>query len=141
MLTPRVVLDTNVLVAALRSEAGASFQIVSAIGQGLFDFVLSVPLVLEYEHALLDNRPPGVAGSDVDALLDYVCAVGQQQPIFYLWRPGLRDPKDDLVLEVAVAGECEAIVTHNQRHFGGVERFGVTALTPSAFWGQIGGSR
>jgi putative PIN family toxin of toxin-antitoxin system len=134
-------LDTNVLVAALRSKTGASFQIVSAIGQGLFDFVLSVPLVLEYEHALLDHRPPGVTVEDVAALLDYVCATGQEQQIFYLWRPGPRDPKDDLVLEVAVAGQCDAIVTHNQRHFGDIRQFGMTALTPAAFWRQIGGAK
>lgn len=138
---PLVVLDTNVLVAALRSRRGASFRIVSAIGQGVFDFVLSVPLVLEYEQALLEARPPGVTRSDIAALLDYVCSAGRHQEIFYLWRPALRDPKDDLVLEVAVAGRCSAIVTHNRRDFENAKRFHVVVLSPSEFWGRIGGPK
>jgi putative PIN family toxin of toxin-antitoxin system len=132
-----VVIDTNVLVAALRSRRGASFRIVSNIGQGLFEFVVSVPLVLEYEQALLHRRPPGVTVGDVEALVDYVCSAGRHQEIFYLWRPFLRDPKDDLVLEVAVAASCDAIITHNLRDFVGAEQFGFRVMSPAEFVGQI----
>lgn len=138
---PPVVLDTNVLVAALRSRRGASFRIVSNIGRRFFEFVLSVPLVLEYEQALLQNRPSGVTATDIEALLDFVCSVGQLQEIFYLWRPLLRDPKNDLVLEVAVAGQCEGIVTHNRRDFAGAERFGIQVLSPSEFVDRIGAAK
>ena len=130
-------IDTNVLVAALRSRRGASFRIVSNIGQGLFGFVVSVPLVLEYEQALLQSRPPGVTAGDVEALVDYVCSAGRHQEIFYLWRPFLRDPQDDLVLEVAVAGSCDAIITHNLRDFVGAEQFGLRVMSPAEFLGQI----
>ncbi|MGH8677019.1 MAG: putative toxin-antitoxin system toxin component, PIN family [Burkholderiales bacterium] len=137
MAVPLVVLDTNVLVAALRSRRGASFQLVWRIGQGFFEFALSVPLVLEYEQALLQRRPRGVTVADVAALLDYVCAQGRHQEVFYLWRPLLRDPKDDMVLEVAVAASCEQIVTHNRRDFAGAEQFGVLVASPAGFLGQI----
>jgi putative PIN family toxin of toxin-antitoxin system len=135
---PRVVLDTNVLVAALRSRRGASFRVVSEIGRDRFEFVLSVPLVLEYEQALMNARPREVSPMDIQAFLDYLCSEARLQEIFYLWRPHLRHPKDDLVLEVAVAGRCEAIVTHNRRHFEGAARFGIMVLTPAEFLARLG---
>lgn len=137
MSLPLIVLDTNVLVAALRSRRGASFQIVWSIGLGHFEFALSVPLVLEYEQALLHKRPRGMTTADVETLLDYVCAEGRHQEVFYLWRPLLRDPKDDMVLEVAVAAGCEQIVTHNGRDFAEAEQFGVPVASPAEFLGQI----
>lgn len=135
---PSVVLDTNVLVAALRSRRGASFQVVSEIGRDRFEFVLSVPLLLEYEQALLSARPPGVNAQDVQVFLDYLCLEARLQEIFYLWRPHLRDPKYDLVLEAAVAGGCEAVVTHNRRHFEGAAKFGISVLSPAEFAGRLG---
>jgi putative PIN family toxin of toxin-antitoxin system len=128
----RVVLDTNVLVSVLRSSRGASHQLLRRLGTDAFEHVISVALVLEYEDAL--TRPgSGLALSrpNIEAVLDYLCASGRQQPIHYLWRPALPDPKDDLVLEVAVNGECDAIVTFNTRNFQGAERFGVAVLTPA----------
>ena len=133
-----MVLDTNVLVAAMRSRRGASFRVLSEIGRDRFEFVLSVPLVLEYEQALLSARPPGVTPMDVQALLDYLCSEAQLQEVFYLWRPHLTDPKDDLVLEAAVAGACKAIVTHNWRHFEGARKFGLKILSPARFLGRLG---
>ncbi len=133
-----MVLDTNVLVAALRSRRGASFRVVSEIGRDRFEFVLSVPLVLEYEQALIKTRPPGVNQMDIQAFLDYLCSEARLQEIFYLWRPCLDDPKDDLVLEAAVAGACQAIVTHNRRHFQGAARFGITVLSPAEFLARLG---
>jgi predicted nucleic acid-binding protein len=127
------VLDTNVVVAALRSRRGASFRVLSEIGRGRFEFVLSVPLLVEYEDALARARPPEIGLGDISAFLDYLCSEAHLQKIFFLWRPHLPDPKDDMVLEAAVAGNCEAIVTHNRRHFEGVATFGVKILTPFEF--------
>lgn len=119
-----VVLDTNVLVAALRSRKGASFQVLSRVGTGVFDIAVSVPLVLEYEDALLRHAAEArLSATDVRDFLDYLCSVARQQDIFFLWRPLLRDPADDLVAEVAVAAGCHAVVTHTRRDFVGVERF------------------
>ncbi len=136
----RVVLDTNVLVAALRSDQGASFQLLSLVGvTDKFQICLSVPLVLEYEDVLgRDGMVPNVSAGDVQDLIDYLCSVASPHGVFFLWRPMLRDPKDEMVLELAVSGGCEAIVTFNSRDFAGAERFGIQILSPGEFLRQIG---
>ncbi|MCB0081451.1 MAG: putative toxin-antitoxin system toxin component, PIN family [Caldilineaceae bacterium] len=135
----QIVLDTNVLVAGLRSPHGASYQVLRLIGRGYFALNLSVPLVLEYESILkqqIEVLPIGVA--DVDALIDYICRVSISHSIYYLWRPSLRDPKDEMVLEVAVTAGCDAIVTFNQRDFRGSDQYGIRILKPAALLQEIG---
>ena len=127
-------MDTNVLISALRSRNGASFQVLSRVGQGEFDIVLSVPLIIEYDDvAKRQSRALGLRHADIDAVLDYMCHVGELRGIFFLWRPFLKDPLDDMVLEVAFEGDCDFIVTHNVRNFDGIEKFGLSALRPGAF--------
>ncbi len=136
---PRIVVDTSVLVAGLRSRRGAVFRLLRAIGKTRFEIALSVPLVLEYEDVLLRQADDmGLSAADIDALLDYFCRVAHLQRIFFLWRPLLPDPKDDLVLEVAVAAECEAVITYNLRDFAGAERLGIQILEPGPFLRNIG---
>ncbi|HWN42867.1 MAG TPA: putative toxin-antitoxin system toxin component, PIN family [Thermoanaerobaculia bacterium] len=130
----RVVLDTNVVVAALRSRQGASFKLLSLFEEERFEVALSVPLLLEYEDVLTRQIHAGLYEQrDIDDFLDYFCQAAHRQSIFFLWRPCLRDPKDDMVLELAVAAGCEAIVTHNQRDFAGAERLGVRIDAPRDF--------
>ena len=137
-----VVLDTSVLVAGVRSRGGASFQLLSRIGTGAFDIAVSVPLVLEYEDALIRHLPAtALSKGDVLDLIDYICSVAIRHEVFYLWRPNLRDPNDDLILELAVAANCDAIVTHNVRDFADVRRFGLRLLTSGAFLRELGGSK
>ncbi len=139
MRPPSVVLDTNVLVAATRSRLGASFRVLEQIGGGRFEIVLSVKMVLEYEEVLHRHRvASSLETADVQDLLDYLCKVGRHQAVFYLWRPCLNDPDDDHVLEVAVAGGCDGIVTFNRRDFAGAERFGLWIETPKDFLKRIG---
>jgi putative PIN family toxin of toxin-antitoxin system len=136
---PRVVVDTNVVVAGLRSRRGASFHLLAEVGKGRFEIALSVPLVLEYEDALLRHSEVTTLGpAEVDAVLDYFCKVAHLQRIFYLWRPVLPDPKDDLVLELAVAARCQSIITYNLRDFVGAEEFGVSVLEPGPFLSGLG---
>jgi putative PIN family toxin of toxin-antitoxin system len=125
----KVVLDTNVIVAALRSRRGAAFQVLLALRERRFEFVLSVPLFLEYEDVLKRPGMVPLSSHAIDRLLGLLAARGLAQDIFFLWRPFLRDPKDDMVLEVAVAAGCQAIVTFNGRDFVGVEQFGLEVLT------------
>lgn len=134
-----VVLDTNVLVAGLRSRRGAAARLLSLVGTDRFGINLSVPVVLEYEAVLL--RPelhipisPGAIGD----VLDYHCSVARHHEIFFLWRPQLKDPGDDMLLELAVKAACRYIITYNERDFAGCERFGVEAITPGAFLRHIG---
>lgn len=137
-----IVFDTSVLVAAWRSRRCASFALVSQLGTGKFEVAVSVPLVLEYESALLRNLAPSkLTPRDVRIFLDFICSVAQRQDIFFLWRPMLRDPNDDMVAEVAVAAGCDAIITHNVRDFAGVERFKIAIQTPREFIETLGKQR
>jgi len=140
---PRVVLDTNILVAGLRSRRGASFRLLSLLGNSeqAYGIVLSVPLVLEYEDALYRHqRASGLTRQAIGDFLDYLCAIGEHQEIFYLWRPTLRDPKDDMVLEVAVSAAADAIVTHNIKDFEAAETFEAAVLRPQDFLASLGGA-
>ncbi len=111
----------------------------SLVGTGQFDLHLSVPLVFEYEDVLLRELPHlQVTKEAVEALIDFHCAVATHHPIFFLWRPFLRDPKDDMILELAVKAGCEFIVTYNARDFAGVEQFGIRVIDPGAFLQHIG---
>lgn len=130
----RVVLDTNVVVSALRSRRGSSATLLVQAGTGRFEHCLSVALLFEYESALKDPESgPTLSHVMIDDVLDYLAATGHLQDVFFLWRPTLPDPSDDHVLEVAVAGGCEAIVTYNRRDFRSAERFGVRIVTPPEF--------
>lgn len=135
----RVVVDTNVWVAALRSKRGASFRLLSLVGDARWQLSLSVPLLLEYEDVL--KRPEvGVPLStdEVDDVLNYLCSQASLREIFYLWRPVLTDPKDDFVLELAVESNCEFIVTFNLRDFAPSRQFGIEAITPREFLNEFG---
>ena len=138
MRRPLVVLDTNVVVSALRSQRGAAFQVLAAVGGESFDIAISVPMVLEYEEALLAQRAAGITELDIRTALDYLCEVGREQEVFFLWRPTLRDPDDDMVLELAVAAGCVAVVTHNVRDFRGTDRFGIEVWTPADLLRKVG---
>lgn len=134
-----VVLDTNVLYSGLRSRRGASFQVLSLLGEDAFSVHVSVPLVLEYEEVLMRRRGDlGLTANDVTDVIDYVCSVAGLHEIHFLWRPRLRDPDDEMVLELAVTAGCDAIVTFNKRDFPGVETFGLTLLTPHELLETIG---
>ena len=138
-MVPRVVLDTNVLVSALRSRKGASSKVVNLIGKKLLQLSVSVPLVLEYEStAKRIGKLVGLRYSDIDDILDYICKVAEHRDIYYLWRPLLKDPKDDMVLEVAVESESDFIVTHKIRDFAQIEQFGLEAITPRQLLEKIG---
>jgi predicted nucleic acid-binding protein len=125
-----LVLDTKVLVGATRSSEGASFLVLEELARELrLRICVSVPLVLEHGTAL--KRTPELGPGAAERLVDYLCDVEDKREIYFLWRPFLRDPKDEMALEVAVEAGAEAIVTHNVRDFDGVEdRFGIRVLRP-----------
>ncbi len=140
MSVPRVVIDTNVIVSALRSQRGASALLLSMLGRGLFEMHISVPLALEYEDVLLRKRDElGLSTDDVVGLVDSLCAVAHRHDrIYFKWRPMLPDERDEHILDLAVKAQCEAIITFNVRDFSGVERFGIRAIDPQAFLREIG---
>jgi putative PIN family toxin of toxin-antitoxin system len=136
---PHIVIDTNVMVAGLRSRRGSAFRLLTLVGMGQFDIHLSVPLVLEYEEVLLRELPHlQVPRTVVEDVLDFHCTVATRHQIFFLWRPYLPDPSDDMLLELAVVARCDFIVTYNLRDFVGVERFALRAIEPGTFLRHIG---
>ena len=137
----RWVLDTDVMVAAIRSDVGASRRLLVAALQRRVGLLVSVPLVIEYEAVL--TRPEhlqasGLTAADVNAVLDAVVAIAEPVRLAFLWRPALRDPDDDMVLEAAVNGAADAVVTFNRRDFvRGAKAFGLAVLTPGDALGRM----
>ena len=132
------ILDTNVLYAGLYSSEGASYKVLRAIERGQIQIILSTPLLFEYE-AILNRKKTELelSGQQIEAILDNLCRLSLHQKIYYLWRPFLQDPKDDHVLEVAVASRTNIIVTHNTKDFKGTNKFGIRTLTPKHLLKEI----
>ena len=133
----RIVLDTDVVVAGLRSRRGASRAWLRAALRKEIDVVLSVPLVLQYEEVLL--RPETLAAIDgtpkrIGQFLDLLCAAGRPVEISFLWRPTLRDPDDEMVLEAAIHGRVDQLLTFNLRDFVAGKRLGVAIEWPGPAW-------
>jgi putative PIN family toxin of toxin-antitoxin system len=135
----QVVIDTSVIVSAVRSNEGASYRLLTLLGDARFQFNLSAPLVFEYEGATR-RIPPEFRANEaaIDELIDSICALGNHRTIYFLWRPTLPDPSDDFVLELAVESQSDCIITHNRRHFKGAETFGIEIVTPREFLRLIG---
>jgi putative PIN family toxin of toxin-antitoxin system len=126
-----LVLDTNVLIAGLRSKRGASYLLLRLSAENRFRLNISVALALEYEDVL---KRPGLLAEltepEIDAFLDYLLALSNLTPSVPRLRPSLRDPDDERILELAV--QCGAtIVTHNKRDFEGARQFGILVRGPA----------
>ncbi len=133
----RVVVDTSVVYAGLYSRRGASNAVLAECLSGGLTAVVSVPLAAEYEDILHRDelvRRTGLSRADLDDFLDGFLAASNLVEVYFMWRPNLRDENDNLVLEAAVAGNAEVIVTHNLRDFEeGELRFdAIRVLTPGA---------
>ena len=131
MASINVILDTNVLYAGLYSSYGASYQVLNALEQGRIQIVLSTTLVFEYEEVLKrDQETLSLTDKEIGVLLDDLCRRSNHQVVYFHWRPCLSDPKDDHILELAVASSTSTIVTHNVRDFKRTTEFGIRAITP-----------
>lgn len=132
----QIVIDASILVAASRSNSGASFEILRlfAAGDSKWAWNISTPLLLEYEAVLKrEQHRQGRATTVVDQLLNDIAARANRHAVFYLIRPYLADPDDEFILELAVASGSQYIVTHNLGDFRDAERFGLRVLTPAEF--------
>jgi putative PIN family toxin of toxin-antitoxin system len=131
----RIVLDTDVMVAAIRSREGASQQVLRTALVGRCTLLVSVPLIIEYEAVM--TRPEHLSAShlstkDIEDLLDAVAFVADPIRLAFLWRPQLRDPEDDIVLETAANGRADLLATFNKRDFGNrAAGFGIRVVSPA----------
>ena len=134
----QIILDTNIIFSGLYSTLGASFQVLRAVTAGKIQPVLSVSLLFEYEDVLKRNsRKLGFTHRDIDVFLDNMCKLSSFQTIHYLWRPFLPNPKDDHVLELAVASQVKKIATFNVKDFQNIDKFGVKIISPKRLLEEI----
>ncbi len=135
----RVVIDTNVLIAAMRSRRGAAFKLITLLGDPRWQPVVSVALVFEYEEiAKREAAKLGIPEWVIESILDMFCRVGSRHTIRFRIRPSLPDPDDEFLLELAAASQADFLVTYNLHDFRGSEDYGIRAVTPGEFLRTIG---
>jgi putative PIN family toxin of toxin-antitoxin system len=134
-------MDTDTVVAAMRSPGGASAAIIRAVRRKQATLLLSVPLAMEYEAVCRRSEhreASGLSDRQIEIFLDAIIAMGEPVPTHFLWRPQLRDPNDEMVLEAAVNGRAHALVTFNVRDYGtAATQFGLELLLPREAIGRI----
>lgn len=130
----RAVIDTSVLIAAARSSRGASSLLIEWLEDGVFEAVISAPLAFEYEEVLRrEVQDVFLTGTEVTEVVDFMCSASFHISPKASLRPCLSDPDDEFLVDLAVAGLVDFIVTHNVRDFAGAAVYGVKAITPGRF--------
>jgi len=135
----QIILDTNILVAAFRSQRGAANLLLDRLNDSRWQINLSTPLLLEYEDVL--KRPEMakfISDSDVDSFLNGLCSIAKCHDIYYLWRLLAKDPNDSFILELAVRVNADFIITYNSKDFPAANDFGVKLTTPKEFLAFVG---
>lgn len=136
----RVVIDTNVFITSLKSRRGASFKLLFDTDRDRFTQIISATLMFEYDSvAKRKEMNLTITHKDIDIIIDKICQLCEHSKVFFLWRPFLKDPRDDLILELAIESNSNYIVTFNTKDFKGIEEFGIQVITPIAFLEKIGG--
>jgi len=135
----RVILDTNVILAAMRSQTGASHRLLLTIGHPRWQSVITPALMYEYEDvARRPGAAPGLSPQDITNVLNLLYRESHRQFVWYSWRPLSSDPGDDAMLEAAIAGGCDYVVSFNERHLRAARDFGIGILKPAALLKLIG---
>jgi putative PIN family toxin of toxin-antitoxin system len=135
----QIVIDTNVLIAGLRSKRGASYKLLSILNSKRWQVNVSIALVFEYEEILKREREQlGLSLEDVDDIIEGICAIAVHRMIFYMWRPVARDADDDFLIDLAVEAQADFIITYNVRDLQAAEIFGIKVVSPKQFLQTIG---
>lgn len=139
MRTIQIIVDTNILIAALRSKRGAANLLLERLHDPRWQVNVSTPLLLEYEDVL--KRPEMrefISSEDVDHFLDALCLISECHDIFFLWRLLTDDPDDAFLFELAVRINADFLITYNPRDFMNLPDFGVKLVTPKEFLQIVG---
>ena len=137
---PKLVIDSNILVAALRNRNGPYFALMQLVRQDRITMCCTPALFLEYEDVLKRTdqlRASALLAEDIDAILNELAGLISPVTTHYQWRPQLRDPADEMVLEAAANAQAQAIVTYNLRDFGPAKLFGIPVLNPEQTFRQF----
>lgn len=135
----QIVIDTNVLVSGLRSSQGASYKLLSILNDRRWQVNVSTALMYEYEEILKDaSKGLGLTLQDVDLAIAAICNIANFHPIFFLWRPMLKDADDEFLVDLAFKAQADFIITYNQKDLQAVEKFGIQVVTPKQFLQIVG---
>lgn len=135
----KIVIDTNVFISALKSRRGASFKLLFETSKDKYESNISPALIFEYESIAKQNlNNLKIDEEHINAILDMICKTAKKCELFFLWRPQLKDPKDDHLLELAIESQSDYIITYNKKDFKGIDKFGIEALTPKEYLELIG---
>lgn len=135
----QIVVDTNVLLSGLKSNAGASYKLLSIINDRRWQVNVSTALLYEYEEILKNaSRDLGLTLQEVDLAIAALCNIANFHPIFFLWRPMLKDADDEFLSDLALKAQADFIITYNQKDLQAVERFGIRVVTPKQFLQIVG---
>jgi putative PIN family toxin of toxin-antitoxin system len=140
-MTPpeQIVVDTNVLIAGLRSKQGASYKFLTLLNDERWQLNLSIALIFEYEEVLKRNMALlNLTLDSIDTLLNGICSIANHREIFYLWRPLAKDPNDDFLIDLAIKSQASFLITYNQRDLQQATQFGIQVVTPKAFLQHVG---
>ena len=130
-----IIIDTNVLLTALKSSLGTSYRLLSMVQDNRFEIHISAPLIAEYE-SVLKRGHLALSDQQIDDIIDFICTKAIHHKIYYLWRPVLKDPDDDFLLELAVKTRA-MIVTWNLADFKQAANFGIKVMTPRDFLNEL----
>ena len=135
----RVILDTNVVLAAMRSRVGASHHLLLGMGHPRWQAIVTPALMYEYgDVARRPGAAPGLSPEDITNILDFIYQQSQRKMVWFSYRPLSLDPGDDAVLEAAIAGSCDYVVSFNNKHLYAAKKFGIEILKPVELLRLIG---
>jgi putative PIN family toxin of toxin-antitoxin system len=135
----QIVLDTNVLLAGLRSSLGASYKLLTILNDSRWQLNISTSLVFEYEEILKREKDQiGLSDEDINDVIEAICRIANRCSIFYLWRPSSPDPDDDFLIDLAVECQADFIITYNQKDLQAAQQFGIRVVSPKEFLQIVG---
>lgn len=135
----QIVIDTNVILAGLRSDKGASYKLLTILNDKRFQINVSATLVFEYEEILKrEQQQTGLNYEDIDNIINGICYLANHHEIFYIWRPLAKDKDDDFLIDLALKCQANFIISYNTKDLQPIEKFGISILTPKQFLQLLG---
>ena len=135
----QIVIDTNVILAGLLSNKGASYKLLTILNDQRFQINVSATLVFEYEEILKrEQQQIDLNNEDIDNIINGICHLDNHHEIFYIWRPLAKDKDDDFLIDLAFKCQANFIISYNQRDLKPIEKFGIFILTPKQFLRLLG---
>lgn len=135
----QIVIDTNVILAGLKSNQGASYKLLKILNDQRFEINISTTLIFEYEEILKrEQEQIGLNNQDIEDVINGICFLANQHQLFYIWRPIAKDKDDDFIIDLALKCQANFIISYNYKDLKPVEKFGISILTPKQFLQILG---